>query len=78
MIYYSYILAIYYTRGPWAAMPALIKIKETGQINKYFYRQKNIQNWCHFTGKCIACVNLFTFLAQKALFAPHLYTLQIT
>ena len=43
-----------------------------------FLQAKNIQNWCNFTGKRIACVNIFTFLAQKALFAPHLYTLQIT
>ena len=28
------------TRGPWTAMPDLIQVKETGQINKKIYMQK--------------------------------------
>ena len=47
-------------------------------MNKYFYRQKHFQNWCNCTGKRIVCVNIFIFLAPKALFFPHPYTLQIT
>ena len=47
----------------------------TGQINKYFLLAKNIQNWRNFMGKRIGCVNIFTFLAQEALFVTHLYTL---
>ena len=39
---------------------------------------KNIQNWCNFKGKPNAGVNMFTFSAPKALFAPHIYALTIT
>ena len=63
------------TRGPWTATTTPIKVKETGQINKYFLQAKNIQNWYNFTGKRIGCVNIFTFFTQEALFVTHLYTL---
>ena len=29
-----------FTRGLWTAMPALFKVKETGQINQHFYVEK--------------------------------------
>ena len=54
-------------------MPALIKVKETGRINKHFYMQKNIQTWCNFMGKCSVCVPTLTFLAQKALFSIQFF-----
>ena len=62
--------------------PASYACPDQNQRNRtnqqIFLQAKNIQNWCNFTGKRIACVNIFIFLTQKALFAPHLYTLQIT
>ena len=33
-----------HTRGPWTAMPALIKVKETGRFNKHFYMEKKYSN----------------------------------
>ena len=59
------------TRGLWTALPALIKVKETGQINQYFYVEK-ILNWRNFAGKSKMCVHSYSFLAQKALFLPPL------
>ena len=45
------------TRGPWTAMPALIKVKETDKIDWHFYMGlKVFQNWSNFMGK--ACWGL--------------------
>ena len=58
--------SVHCTRGPWTATPALIKVKETGHINKHFTCKKYsklvrfYQN-THSVG---------TFLAPKALFLP--------
>ena len=60
------------TRGPWTATPALIKVIETGQINKYFYMQKIFK-----TGVILwenaQCVQSLTFFAQEALFSTQFF-----
>ena len=54
-------------RSSWNATPALIKVKETGRINKHFYMQKNIQDWCNFRGNRTVRAQSLTFLAPKGL-----------
>ena len=54
-------LCIVNTRGPWTASPALIKVKETGKVNKQLYICKNVINWCNFSQKCPVCVQLHIF-----------------
>ena len=39
-----------YTRGPWAATLALIKVDEIGQNQQTSLNAKNIQNWWNFLG----------------------------
>ena len=56
------------TRGLWTAMPALIKVKETGQI----FTWKKYSRIVQFYRKSKMCVHSFSFLAQKALFLPPL------
>ena len=68
-IIYVYVHRV--TRGLWTAMPALIKVKETGQINQHFYVEKILKR-CTFAGKSKMCVHSYSFLAQKALFLPPL------
>ena len=35
-----------FTRSPWTATPALIKVKETEKISSHFYMQKKIFKTC--------------------------------
>ena len=67
-----YVKVEYAPRGLWTATPGLSIEKETGQINNYFLQAKNIQNWCNFTGKRSACVNMFLtpFSLKKLLLFP--------
>ena len=67
------------TRGPWTATPALIKVNiKNRPINKYFYQAKRYSKLGQFYGKTHCVYEHFTFLAQKAIFIPHLNTLKIT
>ena len=59
------------TRGPWTAMPALIKVIETKQINKYFYMPKIFKNWCNFIGKRTVCMPSLTFFLPKRLYFQY-------
>ena len=45
---------VYSTRGPWTAMPVLIKEIKTGQ--QIFLLAKNIPNLFNFMGKRTVCV----------------------
>ena len=40
-----------YTRGPWSAMPALIKVDEIRTKLAKKLDTEIIQNWCNFSGK---------------------------
>ena len=67
IIIHSHYLYFYIiTRGPWTATPALIKVKETGHINKHFT--------CKTYSKLVQFYqnthSVGTFLAPKALFLP--------
>ena len=39
------------TRGPWTAIPALIKVKETDKITSHFLHVKNYSKLLQFYGK---------------------------
>ena len=61
-----------FTRGPWTATPALIKVIETGRINKYFCMQKILKIGVILWENAV-CVQSLTFLAQKALFSAQFF-----
>ena len=58
-------------------MHALIIVKETGNINNFLLQANINSKLVQFYGRA-HWVNVFTFLARKALFVPNLYTLKIT
>ena len=67
----SYVVS--YDKRPLDSYACPAQIIDKGQINKYFYMQKNIQNWCNYMGKRTVCVQSLTFLAQKALFSIQFF-----
>ena len=71
VIVYLYTYPLYNTRGLWTAMPALIKVKETGLINQHFYMEF-FSKMVQFYGKKQNVCAQFLILAQKALFLPPL------
>jgi len=60
------------TRGSRTATPALIKVIETGRINKYFCMQKIFKIGVILWENAV-CVQSLTFLAQKALFSAQFF-----
>ena len=65
------------TRGPWTATPALIKVNIKMTNQQIFFAAKRYSKLGQFYGKTHCVCECFTFLAQKALFIPHLNTLKI-
>ena len=56
---------------------ALIKVKETGPIDKYFWQAKNIQNLCNFKGKAHCMCEHFHIFSPKGSFCfSYLHPLQ--
>ena len=60
-----------YTRGPWAATLALIKVDEIGQNQQTSLNAKNIQNWWNFLGRGTACLYIHQNGCKKALLSSH-------
>ena len=53
-----------FTRGPWTATLALIKVDESTKLKRIFLHAKNSQNWCNFLGIGTVSVHMSKWLQK--------------